>query len=812
MSRINKQLNASNSNIYTPVFVESILKVNIPVSIYLKSADHFDDKYISSTSDSWVFDYSGSRCYAHFRQDKISNQLIKYICFHYASAKCPAQVPGVLHAWSLATDHCISKSAFTFTVLKDYLETQEIKPQYFYFIIFGLKILCTEAFPGFTLEDYEDLEFIPRPHSHDWGIYQEIDHVLDPLEKNMISKGLFEMAVAIRYGENYSLNTIRDAVILGLTYVTGARPVQLAKLAVKDLRIDTRNSETGLIRYSLLLPYAKQRHVTTERLFLAIPAEIGALIRHYIERAQLKPDGKLFEFSNSAPFNVSRAINKAFLCFSPPDYQAAVKRGEAALPTITPTVFSTVKMLTAPIRSHLTYLRAKSFADYLPQAISNMPGEQVELDDVVKYITQTTSSFRGRAGQRDKTSKALSKRGVLPAQEIPGPKNSKAIYYSKTDLNHYIKTEFGLTNANEPCTHAWMENGKRYQVNYEDLLFLHEKGSLALKRTLALLATPIPFTNTLMNKFLGNVEPDGSVFSKYQLLEEDGTSTRMRTHIPRHNINTFLAIAEISDHLQAMLMGRVDITQNQHYQHLALAGRRKAASLMPLQPISTALTATPYSSSVATPLDIVKQTGQLAATEHMAMDNTIKANLHTFDDRDDVARFIEASFADGLFEDVAAAFEEIRTAEGPEQASAMVARHAVLYPLKFGSCMREVNLWGCPYRLKCQSAAFCEHFTLTGRMDELPNLIAKKQALQKAYSKLTQLTQRQPDYQTRLADIEKRLHQLKAIQAQWQRRAKTQQLVATENVLSGEVITEGKVRTLAQLFALEYQQLMKEND
>ncbi|HCO8300854.1 TPA: site-specific integrase, partial [Escherichia coli] len=34
---------------------------------------------------------------------------------------------------------------------------------------------------------------------------------------------------------------------------------------------------------------------------------------------------------------VSRAINKAFLCFSPPDYQAAVKRGEAALPTITPT-------------------------------------------------------------------------------------------------------------------------------------------------------------------------------------------------------------------------------------------------------------------------------------------------------------------------------------------------------------------------------------------------------------------------------------------------------------------------------------------
>lgn len=202
MSRINKQLNESNGIIYTSAFVETISKVDIPAVIYLKSAGCFDDKYINSTSDSWVFDYSGSRCYAHFRRDKISNRLTKYICFRYASAKCPAQIPDVLHAWSLATDHCITKSAFTFTVLKDYLETQEIDPRYFYYIIFGLKILCAEAFPGFTVDDYEDLEFIPRPHSHDWDIYQEIDHVLDPLEKSMISKGLFEMATSIRHGEN----------------------------------------------------------------------------------------------------------------------------------------------------------------------------------------------------------------------------------------------------------------------------------------------------------------------------------------------------------------------------------------------------------------------------------------------------------------------------------------------------------------------------------------------------------------------------------------------------------------------------------
>ncbi|WP_109553980.1 hypothetical protein [Escherichia coli] len=518
------------------------------------------------------------------------------------------------------------------------------------------------------------------------------------------------------------------------------------------------------------------------------------------------------------------AIRKRFQDKGLPDYflgiryvgvKGAGERTHWVEPLAVPlveSIFSTVKMLTAPIRSHLTYLRAKSFTDYLPKAISALPGERVELDNVVTYITKSTSSFRGRAGQRDKTSKALSKRGVLPVQEIPGPKNSKSIYYSKTDLNHYIKTEFGLTNANVPCTHAWMENGKRYEVNYEDLLFIHEKGSLALKRTLALLATPIPFTNTLMNKFLGNVEPDGSVFSKYQLLEDNGASTRMRTHIPRHNINTFLAIAEVSEHLQAMLMGRVDITQNHHYQHLALAERRKAASLMPLQPASTTLTAAPYSPSVATPLDIVKQTGFMVATERMTLDNIIKANLHTFDDRDDVTEFIEASFSDDLFKDIAVAFEELRDAEGPVQASAMVERHAVLYPLKFGSCMREVNLWGCPYRLKCQSTAFCEHFTLTGRIDEWPNMITKKQVLQQARSKLTHLAQHQPDYQAKQADIEQRLQQLETRQAQWLHRTEAQRLVATENVLSGEINAEGEIRTLAQLFALEYQKLIQEND
>ncbi|MCZ0104027.1 hypothetical protein OYS96_27515, partial [Raoultella ornithinolytica] len=52
-----------------------------------------------------------------------------------------------------------------------------------------------------------------------------------------------------------------------------------------------------------------------------------------------------------------------------------------------------------------------------------------------------------------------------------------------------------------------------------------------------------------------------------------------QNYVPRHNINTFLAIAGVTDHIQAILMGRVDITQNKHYQHQAESQSYQTASL-----------------------------------------------------------------------------------------------------------------------------------------------------------------------------------------------------------------------------------------
>lgn len=105
----------------------------------------------------------------------------------------------------------------------------------------------------------------------------------------------------------------------------------------------------------------------------------------------------------------------------------------------------------------------------------------------------------------------------------------------------------------------------------------------------------------------------------------------------------------------------------------------------------------------------------------------------------------------------------------------------------------------------------CEHFTLTGRIDEQHNLFVKKQALLQSHSKLAQLANNHPAYQSKLANIEQSLQYLDTIQSQWLGRAERQRLTPIDNVLSGELKVEGEIKTLAQLFALEHKKLKKEN-
>jgi hypothetical protein len=135
----------------------------------------------------------------------------------------------------------------------------------------------------------------------------------------------------------------------------------------------------------------------------------------------------------------------------------------------------------------------------------------------------------------------------------------------------------------------------------------------------------------LINSFFGN-SLSRSVFEKYNLLENETEHSKLTSHIPRHNINTFLALSGLAEHLQAMLMGRVDIKQNQYYQHLALKQRKVTASLLEKHELVL------YENDKQElkpdyPIDSIKHDGLMYFSEKLDLENNLKMNLQTFDSK-----------------------------------------------------------------------------------------------------------------------------------------------------------------------------------
>ncbi|WP_305809969.1 hypothetical protein [Photobacterium kishitanii] len=132
-----------------------------------------------------------------------------------------------------------------------------------------------------------------------------------------------------------------DASILGLEYVTGARPVQLDKLVASALKEDTKVKKGEIGRYSIAIPYAKTGELTydVERINVALPYEVANLIRAYIKQKDLCPESKLFPTWSSSSDGFKRALNRQILRFSPKEYQVLVREDKTAIKQFTPSEF-----------------------------------------------------------------------------------------------------------------------------------------------------------------------------------------------------------------------------------------------------------------------------------------------------------------------------------------------------------------------------------------------------------------------------------------------------------------------------------------
>lgn len=388
-------------------------------------------------------------------------------------------------------------------------------------------------------------------------------------------------------------------------------------------------------------------------------------------------------------------------------------------------------MLTEKLRTQIEYVRETAFQSYLPKAWRTHADNVVEineplvnLDNIVDEVYQSTSvssttQGRGRSSLRDYTTKKIqnSGLGIEPHSVIERGGRRKDIRYKLTDIERFIRlavesdpelsSDF-IYRQTDSKTKAVIE------LHYEALLFLIPKGSGATKRSGAMKVVPEVIHRGVLNPFLGYGHRDNrtrSIFAKYNLIDENGEITMMYSHTPRHGINTFFAIAGVSDHLQAMFMGRKDFTQNEKYQHLAIEEKAVSSALVTVSNAESFF-------NEATALERIKNEGVMGFNPNLSPTNACAQTMHTHTTTQDKTSFV-VDMVNNSDTEIFSEFDELFAIMDNVEKKVTASPHSDLDAMDIGSCMRKLSIFQCPYNMKCQDGSPCPYFTLTGRDDEL---------------------------------------------------------------------------------------------
>ncbi|WP_135384359.1 tyrosine-type recombinase/integrase [Vibrio tasmaniensis] len=321
----------------------------IPNELTFLAAGEFDTKSIKTDSDVWRYRYSGKAhaLTTHRTSCPYRNKLVKFISSQYVVDKLPTKMYNVAndiyHLFVWFEDHQLQFSKKNLVDLLDCGKWNQFpsKDQQFYSVVFMLRTLSKYDFPSIGGDIEDDLVLIARPHNDSFLIYQETDNVISNETITLILNGLWDMSKSFDEGGFFETSHLMDASILGLEYVTGARPVQLDKLIASDLSVDTLVKKGEIGRYSIAIPYAKTGELSSdvERISIALPYEIANLLRAYVKQEQLEPNDKLFPTWNDTSGGIKKALNRQILRFSPKEYQELVRKDKTAVRLFTPSEF-----------------------------------------------------------------------------------------------------------------------------------------------------------------------------------------------------------------------------------------------------------------------------------------------------------------------------------------------------------------------------------------------------------------------------------------------------------------------------------------
>ena len=484
-------------------------------------------------------------------------------------------------------------------------------------------------------------------------------------------------------------------------------------------------------------------------------------------------------------------------------------------------------VLTEKLRKHTEYVRSIGFTSWLPKKFAdkidlnkiNLHPKTVDLDELVGeiyYSHSKTAISRGRAGQRDCLVKKLQKFEIHPCNDQLNQKtswgNEKEKLYLISDIHNFLHASLNDDAISKDFIYRYIDSATKAitATKYEDLLFIFPLGGDKIIKAGSIPVIPQIFDKESCEKFLGYGSVGGlgksSVFSKYNLREENGEITYMKSHTPRHGINTFFALAGVSDHMMAMFMGRWDVSQNKHYIHRSLEERAISTSLV-------TASNTEQKSLESTALETVKKNMAIKYNTNITTRNALAQPLHTHTTAKDRVEFITdmTDRSDSkLFEEFDEVFDLMNNDE-ENRKKEMVKPHSDLFVMKLGSCMRKLHSFQCPYDMKCQDGMPCPYFTLTGRSDEHLKIETLSQSIE---SQISLIMRKKLKRDMGESECNELLEELKLRQDNVRYHLGQSHLLENEKELLelDALDNNQKPKMLSSLFALEQRRLEKLNN
>ncbi|MGB5145077.1 MAG: hypothetical protein WBO22_16530 [Shewanella indica] len=484
------------------------------------------------------------------------------------------------------------------------------------------------------------------------------------------------------------------------------------------------------------------------------------------------------------------------------DYIGAKKAGKR-IHWLAPSTYPVVEMivervteLTIKQRALLIYYRESDFTYLLPDAIRELPEDEVESRELVGHVFDGSGGVRSEISRRIQSS-INSFAGCSPrVHEVHS--QLKHYFYTKDQINDYIIGQYSkIANfeQGQRGVHTYNDNGTHLNFNYEELLFISSYGMGNLVNDFRHLSVITPLQENTLKKWLGNTQGSTSIFSLFGMTEDDGSEIRVAKHTPRHNINTFLAIAGVTDHLQAILMGRVDVTQNKHYQHGVESLEYRAASMAmvalektfhakkdvfteddqmslfdtPVEhssvvqgtdksEVTQRMAAYAKANRTRTGVEAVKSTASMIVSKDLSTEANLKRAMQTYGaSSEEMAKYVGDSMSESFMTELKEAHDKLINNKQEQEAKRLLERHARIYPLVFGACTRDVARFGCPFAMRCQEGLPCGYFTLSGRMGETEEVISRLERKQKEVETLRELVSTNPAFQLALDEQEQSL-------------------------------------------------------